>query len=76
MKHTNKAQTSKPSRKWLAIKTGRGRVTGYIEGFLHNGTGRYCTVPGVSRFLDPAQNLTPDTECDFSDFESFPIETF
>ncbi|MEK7753683.1 MAG: hypothetical protein AAB654_17295 [Acidobacteriota bacterium] len=53
MKNTNQARKSKPSRKWLAIKTGAGMVTGYIEGFWTTSIGRYVTIPGASRHLDP-----------------------
>ncbi len=54
MKKTKQVQTSKPSTKWLAIKTGAGEITGYIEGFWATGIGRYVTIPGASRYLDPA----------------------
>ena len=46
-KQTSKA--SEPKTKWLAIRTGTGRVTGHIEGFRTAG-GKYVTIPGVSRF--------------------------
>ena len=44
-----------PKTKWLTIKTGTGRVTGYIEGFWCTTAKCYVTVPGVSRFLDASQ---------------------
>ena len=40
-----------PTRRWAAIKTGSGRVTGYIEVFQTQ-SGRWVTIPGVSRFAD------------------------
>jgi len=49
-KQTSKA--SEPKTKWLAIRTGAGRVTGHIEGFRTAG-GTYVTIPGVSRFREP-----------------------
>jgi hypothetical protein len=51
-KQTSKA--SEPPTKWLAIRTGAGRMTGHIEGFRTAG-GKYVTIPGVSRFR-AAQN--------------------
>ena len=48
-----KATGTKPSLKWLAIKSGTDMVTGYIEGFWCARIKRYVTIPGASRFLDP-----------------------
>ena len=42
--------------KWAVIKTGSGRVTGYIEVFRTTGD-KWVTIPGVSRFVD---TLTED----------------
>jgi hypothetical protein len=37
--------------KWAVIKTGGGRVTGYIEVFRTTGD-KWVTIPDVSRFAD------------------------
>ena len=37
--------------KWAAIKTGSGRITGYIEVFRTTGD-KWVTIPGASRFAD------------------------
>ena len=60
---TKQTKASEPKMKWLAIRTGAGRVTGHIEGFRTAG-GKYVTIPGVSRFRaaqnEPAASaLTP-----------------
>lgn len=47
---TTTAKTSKS--KWLTIKTGTGRVTGYIEAFWCASGKMFVTIPGVSRFAD------------------------
>ncbi len=44
------ANNQQACRKWLAFRTGTGRITGYVEGF-HDGSGRYVTIPGASRSL-------------------------
>jgi hypothetical protein len=44
-----------PASRWATIKTGAGRVIGYIEVFRTNGrhgNTLYVTIPGVSRFRD------------------------
>jgi hypothetical protein len=51
MKTTTK-QENNPAQKWLVFKTAAGEITGYVEGFLGRG-GRYVTIPGASRSLDP-----------------------
>ena len=53
MADTIPTNQARPNQKWLTIKTGTGRVTGYIEGFLNRASGRYVTIPGVSRYCDP-----------------------
>jgi hypothetical protein len=63
-KQTSKG--SEPKTKWLAIRTGAGRLTGHIEGFRTPG-GKYVTIPGVGRFRvapnEPvASALTPRPE--------------
>lgn len=49
---TNTAAKNEPASKWAAIKTGTGRITGYIEVFRsqYNGKTIYVTIPGASRF--------------------------
>lgn len=37
--------------RWATIKTGTGRITGYIEMFWSPSCG-WVTIPGVSRFAD------------------------
>jgi hypothetical protein len=44
-------QSNLPASRWATIKTGKGRVTGYIEVFRTTGS-QYVTIPGVSRFRD------------------------
>lgn len=39
--------------KWAAIKTGSGKITGYLEMFRVGG--KYVSVPGVSRFRVAAE---------------------
>lgn len=36
--------------KYFAIKTGKGKITGYIEKFYSETLKRWVTIPGVSRF--------------------------
>ena len=54
---TKQTKASEPKMKWLAIRTGAGRVTGHIEGFRTAG-GAYVTIPGVSRFREPQNEPT------------------
>jgi hypothetical protein len=51
MEDTSNNATTKPSRKWLRIRTGAGRVTGHIQGF-RTGSGHYFTIPDPSRFIN------------------------
>jgi hypothetical protein len=37
---------------WKAIRTGAGRVTGYIEVFFCRSHEMYVTVPGASRWME------------------------
>ena len=48
---SEKQSSSPPPSRWATIKTGKGRVTGYIEVFRTTGA-QYVTIPGVSRFRD------------------------
>jgi hypothetical protein len=43
-----KTKTASKS-KWMTIKTGRGKITGYIEVFP-TPSGQWVTIPGVSGF--------------------------
>jgi hypothetical protein len=51
MENDQTNQPEPPASQWATIKTGKGRVTGYIEVFRTAGS-EYVTIPGVSRFRD------------------------
>ena len=48
---TEVQQKAEPT-KWFAIRTGAGKVKGYIEMFWADALRRYVTVPGASRSVD------------------------
>jgi len=51
-----KKMNARINSKWAAIKTGTGRITGYIEVFYCKGLDSYVTIPGVSRWKDTADS--------------------
>jgi hypothetical protein len=51
MENEQTNQPKPPASRSATIRTGKGRVTGYIEVFLTTRS-QYVTIPGASRFRD------------------------
>jgi len=41
-----------PETKWLPLRRGDGKTSGYLEVFWSKALGKYASIPGVSRWKD------------------------